>query len=98
MRTEDDIEVVALPGNVHLVVPEEKRHKWNSVKLLVIFQHELGEIMVVVADVSWKVVDFLAEIFPEAHVLVQLVREFEDRSIHDAYVVDWMCLHGVDDD
>lgn len=61
-------------------------------------QHELGEFLVVMADVGWKVVDFLAEIFPKTHVLVELVREFENRSIHDAYVVDGMRLHGVDDE
>lgn len=52
----------------------------------------------IVADVSGKVVHFLAEIFPESHVLIELMWEFEDWAIHNADVVDWMCFHGVDDD
>lgn len=60
--------------------------------------NELREFLMIVADVCWKIVDLLAEIFPKAHMLVELVRELEDRAVHDAYVVDGMRLHGVDDD
>lgn len=52
----------------------------------------------IVADVSGEVVDFLAEILPKSHVLIQLVCQFEDGAIHDSYVADWMGFHGVDDD
>ena len=62
------------------------------------FHHKPCEFLVFVADVCWKVVDFLAEVLPQAHVLIELMRKFEDGAIHDAYVVDGMRLHGVDDD
>jgi hypothetical protein len=93
VRVENNIEVVALSRNMHLIIPKHQRHEWKPIKFKVVFLHFSSKVSVVVADISRVIVHLITEVLSQAFVLVELIRQFRHRFIHQTDVVDWVSLH-----
>jgi hypothetical protein len=61
-RMKDGLEIIALPGDMYLIIPKQQRHKRCSIVQLVVIQHLALKLLMVMFDNCRMISNLLAEV------------------------------------